>query len=149
MTLVAKSTYLTTPGPSHRGRWRAVVATVAAGVPVAGIVWSLARLVSRVAVEGDSMQPALAPGDRLLVVAWPVVRPGDVVAVEDPRGGRLLVKRVTAVDRRRRLVSVEGDNREASTDSRVFGPVPNAAIAGKAVYRYAPRPRAGPVASNR
>lgn len=149
MTLVAKCGCPNTPRPSPRGWWQVPVVAVAAGVPLLGIVWGLARLLPRVAVEGDSMQPALAPGDRLLVLPWAVLRPGDVVAVHDPRGGRLLVKRVTAVDRRRRLVTIEGDNREASTDSRVFGPVPNAAIAGKAVYRYAPRGRAGPVGNNR
>jgi len=145
LTLVAKYGSPITPGQPRPRLWRVAVVAVAAGGPLIAIVWGLARLVPRVAVEGDSMQPTLAAGDRLLLLRWPVVRPGDLVAVRDPRDGRLLVKRVTAVDRGRRHVTVEGDNREASTDSRVFGPVPNAAIAGKAVYRYAPSARAGPV----
>ena len=95
------------------------------------------------------MSPALQPGDRLLVLgpprlpeAW--IRPGAVVAVGDPRHpGRTLIKRVSTVDRRRATVEVLGDAREASTDSREFGPVPRASIRGLAVYRYAPPGRKG------
>src|SRR5205807_5623378 len=51
--------------------------------------------VRRVAVQGDSMRPALEPGDRLLVLRLLRPRPGDVVAVVDPRDGeRVMVKRV-------------------------------------------------------
>ena len=122
---------------------------LAVGVAVA-CVWAVRRLVSRVTVDGDSMSPALVPGDRLLILRSHSLASGDVVAVRDPRDPtRLLVKRVVVIDPRSRLVSVEGDNRAASTDSRVFGPVPIAAIVGKAVYRYAPPTRAGPVANNR
>src|SRR5438874_12557495 len=39
----------------------------------------------RVEVHGDSMRPGLEPGDRLLVVGLGRPRPGDVVAVVDPR----------------------------------------------------------------
>lgn len=92
------------------------------------------------------MAPALAPGDRLLVVPLGRPRVGDIVAVPDPRDpGRMLVKRVVAADRRRRLLSVEGDNRTASTDSRTFGPVSCADVLGRAVYRYSPSSRAGRV----
>jgi len=90
------------------------------------------------------MEPALAPGDRLLMVPAVTPRPGHIVAVVDPYDhGRLLVKRVASVDRRRRVISVEGDNRDASTDSRAFGPLPRNAVLGRAVYRYAPAARAG------
>lgn len=96
-----------------------------------------------VVVEGDSMRPALADGDRLLVVR---LRPriGDVVALVDPRlPSRTIVKRVVGV--RGDRVDVRGDNASASTDSRAFGPVPRSSILGRAVYRYAPTPRAGRV----
>jgi nickel-type superoxide dismutase maturation protease len=90
------------------------------------------------------MQPTLAPGDRLLVVPAVSPRPGHIVALLDPDvPDRLLVKRVASVDRRHQVISVEGDNRDASTDSRAFGPLPRAAILGRAVYRYAPATRAG------
>jgi nickel-type superoxide dismutase maturation protease len=98
----------------------------------------------RIAVHGVSMAPALQPGDRLLLVpAWRL-RAGDVVAVRDPRDrSRLLVKRISAVDRRASLVTVLGDNPGASTDSRTFGPVPGQSVAGRAVFRYAPPARTG------
>jgi signal peptidase I len=90
------------------------------------------------------MLPALHPGDRLLVVRLQP-RPGDVVALV--RDGRTMVKRVAAVDGDE--VSVRGDNDEASTDSRSFGPVPRSSILGRAVYRYAPSGRAGSIPSRR
>jgi len=55
-----------------------------------------------------------------------------------------LIKRVSTVDRRTVTVEVLGDARDASTDSREFGPVPLASIRGLAVYRYAPPGRRGP-----
>jgi nickel-type superoxide dismutase maturation protease len=106
-------------------------------------VWHLVR---RVTVEGSSMAPALEPGDRLVVVPAPRLRPGDIVAVPDPRHPRrLLVKRVLSVDRGRRSVVVVGDNRDHSTDSRAFGPLPRRAVVGRVAYRYAPAARVGRV----
>lgn len=98
--------------------------------------------VRRVVVDGDSMLPALEPGDRLLVVGpWPV-RAGHVVAVRDPRyPRRLLVKRVRSLGADG--VDVRGDNDAASTDSRHFGPVPARLLVGRVVYRYAPAERTG------
>ena len=99
----------------------------------------------RVEVVGDSMLPALAPGDRLLVVRGggaARVAVGDVVAVADPRTpARTLVKRVAA--RGPEGVTVLGDNPAVSTDSRALGPVASAAIRGRAVYRYFPESRRG------
>ena len=93
-------------------------------------------------MSGDSMQPSLAPGDRLVVVPLARLRPGQVVAVADPRGsGRLLVKRVGAVVNG--AVEVVGDNPAASTDSRHFGPVARDQVVGTALYRYYPPKRAG------
>jgi len=101
---------------------------------------SAAALVRRVAVTGNSMRPALEPGDRVLAVRTRRARAGDLVVVRDPRAtGRLLVKRVAAVGAHG--VEVLGDNAAASTDSRVFGPVP--VVWGRALYRYAPAARAG------
>jgi nickel-type superoxide dismutase maturation protease len=112
-----------------------------------GVLW---RSVRRVEVTGSSMAPALLPGDRLVVIGlpwlpqpWP--REGMVVALRDPRlPGRILIKRVSAVDRALGTVEVLGDDPEASTDSRVFGPVPRSSLVGRAVYRYAPAGRSGP-----
>lgn len=97
------------------------------------------------------MAPALLAGDRLVVVRLPWFplfrpRPGQVVALVDPRRpDRVLIKRVSSVDRRRGAVDVVGDATEVSTDSRSFGPVSRSAIVGRAVYRYAPMGRSGPV----
>ncbi len=134
----------TLPSLSRR-RTRAVVvaALAAAGLAAA------ARSVRRVEVAGWSMAPALRPGDRLFVTgrpagppAWPPV--GSVVAVRDPRApGRVLVKRVAAVDRRGGTLAVVGDNAPASTDSRAFGPVDRRALVGRARWRYAPAARVG------
>lgn len=99
----------------------------------------------RVAVTGDSMRPALEPGDRLLVVRLARLRPkpGDVVAVVDPREpNRVLVKRVTHIDADGR-VTVSGDDPAASTDSRTFGAVDADLVLGRAVYRYWPEARRG------
>jgi len=113
----------------------------------------------RVEVVGDSMLPELRPGDRLLVLRLPVMA-GAVVAVGDPRDPRrTLLKRVAAtpggglpLDGGRRLEAgpgyvVLGDNPAASTDSLDFGPVPAGLLRGRAVYRYAPADRRGPVAT--
>ena len=104
-----------------------------------------ARRVVRVEVGGTSMVPALEPGDAVVAVAGLAARPGQVVAVHDPRDrDRLLVKRVVAVEPGGSLV-VAGDNLAASTDSRTFGPVAPALVAGRVMWRYRPRHRRGPV----
>ena len=105
----------------------------------AALLW---RLTGRVEVRGDSMRPALEPGDRLVVVRGRRPRPGQVVAVADPRQpGRVVVKRVADVSAAG--VVVLGDNSAASTDSRHFGPVATAAVRGRVVYRYWPESSRG------
>ena len=118
--------------PPSRGAAAALAVAIARG---------LTRPAQRVHVAGRSMLPALAPGDRLVVVRRRRIRPGHIVAVGDPRTGRVLVKRVAALDGGG--VTVVGDNLAESTDSRTFGPVSRPAVLGVAVYRYAPAARAG------
>lgn len=89
------------------------------------------------------MEPAFRAGDRLLVLRTPRVRPGDVVAVRDPRDpGNVMVKRVRAINDEGQ-VDVRGDNPTGSTDSRHFGPVDRSDVLGRAVYRYFPGDRVG------
>ena len=100
------------------------------------------RPLGRVEVTGESMLPALAPGDRLLVLRPARARVGDLVAVADPRlPERTLVKRVAA--RGPEGVTVLGDNPSASTDSRQLGPLAPGRVRGRAVYRYFPDERRG------
>lgn len=111
---------------------------VAAGI----VTVALWRPLRRVEVTGESMLPTLQPGDRLLVVRAGRFRPGDVVAVTDPRqASRTLVKRVAGAGPAG--VSILGDNPAASTDSRTLGPVAASAVIGRAFYRYFPAVRRG------
>ena len=129
------------PHPTHcASRGRKAAPIVIAALALAGA--ALAGRVRRVEVAGVSMVPALAPGERLLVVGpWPI-RPGQVVAVTDPGDpGRSMVKRVRSVSPAG--VDVRGDNPAASTDSRHFGPLPRRAVWGRVVYRYHPPGQAG------
>ena len=115
-------------------------------VPVLGAAALAAfgvRRVVRLEVQGDSMLPGLASGDRVLVLRTGRLRPGQVAAVRDPRDPeRVVVKRVAAgsatVGWR-----VLGDNPARSTDSRVFGVVGPELVVGRVVYRYHPPERAG------
>ncbi|MFG1700206.1 S24 family peptidase [Nonomuraea sp. NPDC049309] len=96
----------------------------------------------RVRVEGDSMRPALLPGDWLLVRRGAAVRPGDLVVARMPGDGRLIVKR--AQWRSDEGWWLESDNQRASgrRDSWDFGPVRD--IVGRVVLRYWPLTR-GPL----
>ena len=89
------------------------------------------------------MEPALRAGD--WIVVWGLGRPprvGEIVLVRDPREPeRLLLKRVAAVADG--TCTVLGDRPEASTDSRIFGPVRLADVLGRAVFRYGPITRVG------
>jgi nickel-type superoxide dismutase maturation protease len=90
------------------------------------------------------MRPALEPGDRLLVVRWSRLKPGDLVVLRDPESrSTMLVKRVSTIDPINGDVTVGGDNPNVSRDSREFGPVPSALILGKVIYRYLPGERRG------
>jgi nickel-type superoxide dismutase maturation protease len=93
------------------------------------------------------MAPTLQPGDWLLVDpdAYREEPPttGDLVLVPDPRQpSRLLVKRVAQIDPDEWL-RLAGDAPEASTDSRTFGSVDPATVAGRPWFRYWPPRRRG------
>jgi nickel-type superoxide dismutase maturation protease len=92
----------------------------------------------RVVVTGDSMLPALRPGDCLLVSTRAHVAVGDVVVAHRPGvAGLLLVKRV--VRREDAGWWLLSDNAEAGLDdSRAFGVLPDACVVGKVLLRYYP-----------
>ena len=102
----------------------------------------------RVAVAERSMEPALRPGDWLLVRRSlragrpPRVRPGQLVIARHPgRPDLLLVKR--AARREPGGWWLESDNPGAgAVDSRSFGVVPPELIDGRVLARYW-RSRAG------
>src|SRR5256885_950343 len=92
-----------------------------------------------VLVTGDSMLPALRPGDRLLVRLGAPVRAGDIVVARHPHGEcGLIVKRAF-----RRTADgwwLESDNQRAPgrRDSWDFGAVPEPDITGRVIGRYWP-----------
>ena len=96
----------------------------------------------RVAVAERSMEPALHPGDWLVVYRTitrgrPLrVRPGQVVVARHPgRPDLLIVKR--AVRQERGGWWLASDNPAAgAVDSRAFGAVPLALIEGRMLVRY-------------
>jgi nickel-type superoxide dismutase maturation protease len=97
----------------------------------------------RVAVAERSMEPALTPGDWLLV--WRglrpgpvVIRPGQLAIAQHPAlPGTLLVKRVGWREAGGWFLT--SDNPGAgSVDSFRFGPVPPGLIVGRVLARYWP-----------
>jgi nickel-type superoxide dismutase maturation protease len=116
-------------------RLAAVAAAVATSVGLAGAAAVAKRRLVRLEVEGVSMVPVLAPGDRVLVLRTDQIAVGDIIAFSDPDGSdSILVKRVAGIDRN--SVRVEGDNFGASRDSRHFGPVPRPDIIGRVLWCY-------------
>jgi nickel-type superoxide dismutase maturation protease len=108
----------------------------------------------RVAVAERSMEPALRPGDWLLVRRSlragrpPRIRPGQVVIARHPgRPDLLLVKRATRPQPPGWWL--ESDNPGAgAVDSRTFGVVPAGLVQGRVLLRYWP-PRHGAKAGGR
>jgi nickel-type superoxide dismutase maturation protease len=96
----------------------------------------------RVKVAERSMEPALHPGDWLLVRRTRRIRPGQIVVARHPERPEMLI-----VKRAARPVDggwwLESDNPDAgAVDSRRFGAVPEPLIEGRVLGRYW-RPRAG------
>ena len=101
--------------------------------------------VLRVKVAERSMEPALHPGDWLLVRRTRRIRPGQIVIARHPgRPEMLLVKRAAHPDGAGWWLL--SDNPAAgAVDSRRFGAVPGDLIEGRVLARYrkAPRDRTG------
>jgi nickel-type superoxide dismutase maturation protease len=101
----------------------------------------------RVAVGERSMEPALHPGDWLLVGRTMAagrllrVRAGQIVVARHPgRPGVLIVKRAARHEPGGWWLA--SDNPEAgAVDSRAFGVVPPSLIEGRVLWRYRRGPR--------
>ena len=98
------------------------------------------------------MAPGILPGDFLVATSVGRVRFGAVVVVRRPRQpGFEMVKRVAAiggdvpagVGLEPGEIWVVGDQMEASTDSRHFGPVSREDVVGVVRFRYWPPNRFG------
>ncbi len=116
------------------------------------VVWILLRRPFPVAVEGDSMAPALLAGDFLVAARSGPIRRDVLVVVEHPdRPGYEMVKRLVGVPGdaiEGTLLGPDqfwmvGDNVDASTDSRTLGPFDRSAIRGVVRLRYWPISRFG------
>lgn len=95
-----------------------------------------------VEVVGESMLPALRPGDLLLVRPGARAGIGDVVVARHPlRPGRLIIKRIT--HRTAQGWWLESDNQRAPgrQDSWDFDAVPHRLVIGRPVARYWPPSR--------
>jgi len=141
--------------------------------------------ISAYRIEGESMAPALLPGDRLFIVKTLAARRNlnrfDIVVCKlQGETNRPIIKRIFGLpgDRvdcaygRWRIngkptdqaigggcglpspqawiipvghLFLLGDNQRYSRDSRSFGPIPTRLITGKAVFRYWPPARVGPL----
>jgi len=109
-------------------------------------------------VQGNSMEPTLGAGDRVIVDLWTYrhrpPRPGEVVLIEAAHpGSPTIVKRVAvspdgdAHDKRK--LWVLGDNPVSSADSRQIGWIPLERIVGRVAFLYWPPVRAGQPPSER
>ena len=118
--------------------WRGVVTVL---VVPAVLTWVIRRRYVAVRVQGQSMEPALRDGDRVLVLRTKIVEPGQIAVLAVPTGATSwLIKRVHAVpgdpvprdtvpalaDESGEIVPpgrvvLLGDNTTASYDSRWLG----------------------------
>ncbi|MEB3247477.1 MAG: nickel-type superoxide dismutase maturation protease [Synechococcus sp.] len=85
-------------------------------------------------IDGPSMAPTLTTGDRVLITRHRTPALGDVVVAWHPTAsGRRLIKRLIRIDASG--LWLEGDNPDASTDSRQLGPLPVNLLIGVVVAR--------------
>ena len=94
-----------------------------------------------VKVSGNSMLPTFAPGDHVLVKYrnsdMQPIYTGDVVLIE--REGELMLKRIVRYEigghTGQGMVTVEGDNKDESIDSRHWGAIPSRFVKGKVIRK--------------
>lgn len=92
-------------------------------------------------IVGTSMSPALQSGQIVLVNRLPYLfskpKLSDIVALKDPRDGKILIKRISKIDSAKQSLRyfVLGDNKKHSTDSRHFGWIRKKDIIGKVIFQ--------------
>jgi nickel-type superoxide dismutase maturation protease len=83
------------------------------------------------------MESVLHQDDIVIVCTWLYLfmhpRINDIVAVRDPRDGKILIKRIKRIQNGKYFVL--GDNKTQSTDSRKFGMLKKNDIVGKVIYK--------------
>ncbi|VBB28395.1 unnamed protein product [Acanthocheilonema viteae] len=125
--------------------------------------YALGRHVGELVIcSGPSMHPTIQDGDLVIAERLSVhlrnLRRGDIVGALAPHdSSEMLCKRLTAMEHDtvtncyllpngkipRGHVYLEGDNTVASTDSRVFGPIPAGLVQVRLILRIWPFSRAG------
>ena len=82
------------------------------------------------------MLPTLKPGQDVLVFNWVYLfskpKIGDMVVIKVDV--REMVKRISKINDRQKMIYVLGDNEKESTDSRKFGLIDKSQIIGKVIW---------------
>lgn len=91
----------------------------------------------RMSVVGESMSPTIKNGDIIYTrpyFFWELVATGDIVVLRDPRkSSRKIIKRVNKITDD--SCSVLGDNKDSSSDSRVFGNIKKKYILSRVMFK--------------
>ena len=107
-------------------------------LPIAGWTEKLLLILRRrtaFVVDGDSMSPGLASGNKVLVDPRAAIAVGDIVLARHPyKQTTRLIKRVTEISESGDYF-LAGDNPDESTDSRTFGKITTTDIIGKVVAK--------------
>ena len=86
-------------------------------------------------VEGRSMEPTYRLGSILIIINfkfYQIIQKRDVIVLKDPRNNKLILKRINKIEDKKYFVL--GDNKNESTDSRVFGYITRKNIIGKVIF---------------
>ena len=94
-----------------------------------------------VQVMGNSMLPTFADGDRILIKYrtsdLQPIHQGDVVMIE--REGETMLKRIVRYEigghTGQGMVTIEGDNKEESIDSRHWGAIPSRFVKARVIRK--------------
>lgn len=87
-------------------------------------------------ISGHSMEPLIRDGGKILVNPKGKLRVGELVVVQQPKSTRILVKNITQLNARDRLVYVRGINKGHSVDSDQFGWISQEYVKGVVTVIY-------------